>query len=297
MSDMREAALLVNIKSRKGDAWFNSAEMILKQKGLHLTTSLRCKKENQLSFEVQKAISAGVPLIIVGGGDGTLSSVVKLFIGSKSTLGVLPFGTGNSFARDLGIASNVEAACEVIVHGKAQLVDVGRVGSDYFLNVVTVGLTTQIALQLNHEVKKVWGVLAYLYALIKALAVIKPFEVHLSLPEGEYTFLTLQVVIGNGRFAGPFPIAPDASIVDGKLIIYVLIGTTKWDLLRFALNLPGGHQVDLDCVPVFWTSEGAISTSHPMRVTIDGESNHYTPLHFGIEKAALKVVVPLEFMI
>ncbi len=296
MSETNEAVLLVNLRARRGNDWFDSAKEVLEQKGLHLKAAVKCQKENQLLFEANKAVAEGVRLIIIGGGDGTLSSVAKVLIGSKSTLGVLPFGTGNSFARDLGIEPNVESACEVIVHGQECLIDVGRAGNDYFLNVATIGLTTQIALQLDHKTKHTWGIFAYLFALVKALAIVKHFQVKLSLPEGEYTFRTLQVVIGNGKYAGPFPIAPDASIVDGELIIYVLEGTSRWDLFRFALSLPGGHQVDLDNVPVFWTTSGTISTPHPIRITIDGESNRRTPMDFGIEKAALKVMVPLDFM-
>ncbi len=296
MVEMREAVLLVNVKARRGKDWFNSAAEILSKNGVNLKTAVCCKKKDQLLNEVEKAIRDKVPLIIIGGGDGTLGSVVDYFVGSESTLGVLPFGTGNSFARDLGITANVEAACNVILNGKEKRVDVGKAGDNYFLNVVTIGLSTQIALQMNHDVKQVWGRLAYLFALVKALSMVKSFKVHLCMPEGEHTFKTLQVVIGNGRYhAGPFPLAPDASITDGKLILYALEGSSKWDLIKYAMKLPGGHHVDLDNVPVFWTTEGSLSTSHPMRVTIDGESNHYTPLKFNIEKAALKVMVPQEF--
>ena len=160
-------------------------------------------------------------------------------------LGVLPLGTGNAFARDLSIASDVEIACDVIARGQASLIDLGIANEQYFVNVATVGLTTLIAKELNNEAKKRYGKFVYLFAITRALMRVRPFRVTLETAEETRTVETLQVVIGNGRFhAGPFPLAPDATITDGKLTVYALANASKWTLLRYALNLPGGHHVE-----------------------------------------------------
>ncbi len=238
----------------------------------------------------------GESLVVVGGGDGTLSSIAGAFVGTQSVLGVLPLGTGNEFARDLTIPSDVSGACDVIVSGQVTAVDLGIVNGSYFINVATVGLTTLIAQELTSEAKKRFGKFVYLFAVVRALARSRAFQVTLKTEEDTQTFQTLQVVIGNGRFhAGPFPLAPDASITDGKLVVYALAGTSRWDLLRYALNLPGGHHVELPNVPAVTTSGGRLETLPLQRVTVDGEICQRTPLVFGVAPRALNVKTPIGF--
>jgi YegS/Rv2252/BmrU family lipid kinase len=292
----QKAVLIVNTRSRRGRAWFAVAKHTLQELGVELTESLALRRPAQVPAAARAAIEGGVPLVIVGGGDGTLSAVARYFVGSEATLGVLPLGTGNEFARDLGIAANVETACRVITEGKAVNVDVGLVGDDCFLNVATVGLTTLVAQELTVAAKRQWGRFVYFIALSHALRRVRPFRATLTTPEGTQTFDTLQVVIGNGRFhAGPFPLAPDATITDGKLIAYALTGTNRWELLRYALNLPGGRHVKLPDVLAVHTTEGMLETKPSQRVVVDGEIEFRTPIRFGIAPKALRVMVPQDF--
>jgi YegS/Rv2252/BmrU family lipid kinase len=296
MPTHQKAVLIINTKSRRGREWLRPVVTTLKASGVELTEIHAIRKPDKISGEVEKAVAKKAPLIIVGGGDGTFSSVVRYFISSESTLGVLPLGTGNQFARDLGIVANVEAACQVLSYGKPTMVDVGKVNDDFFINVTTVGLTTLIADELTVAAKRRWGRVVYLFALARALQKVKPFTAQITTDEGEQTYETLQVVIGSGKYhGGPFPLAPDASITDGKLSVYALVGKTKWDLLRFAFRLPGGHHVDLANVPVFSTTGGKLETTPTRRVTVDGEIQMRTPIAFGILPRSLRVMVPQEF--
>ncbi|HLK59056.1 MAG TPA: lipid kinase [Chthonomonadaceae bacterium] len=296
MSVTRQAVLIVNTRSRRGKEWFPRVKETLEQGGVDLIGVWALRRSQDAIARVQAATAQCVPLVIVGGGDGTLSSVVKHFVGSPSVLGVLPLGTGNQFARDLGIEAKVEAACRVLIEGKMAQVDLGIAGNDYFLNVATVGLTTRIAEELTVQAKRRFGRFVYAVALAHALRRVRPFQATLTLPERRLTVQTLQIVIGNGRFhAGPFPLAPDATITDGKLVAYVLATTSRWGLLKYALNLPGGHHVDLSEVAAFETTEIALETIPSERVTVDGEIPFRTPIRFGIAPRALRVMVPQEF--
>lgn len=295
-SEQKRAVVLVNTHSRRGKEWYPQVLASLPKHGIVIEKAMALTNPKKLVKETRAAIAAGAPLVVVGGGDGTLGSVARHFIGSRSVMGVLPLGTGNQFARDLCIRVDVEAACEVIGAGKVTGVDVGFAGKDHFLTVATAGLTTLIAQELNEDAKRRLGRFVYLFALVRALRKLKPFHAKLETPEQSLEFDTIQVVIGNGRFhAGPFPLAPDAAITKGDLVVYALATRSRLELLRFALHLPGGHQGDLVEVPSFHTTGGLLTTTPIQKVTVDGEIVEKTPLQFGVRARALQVMVPQDF--
>jgi diacylglycerol kinase (ATP) len=295
-SGARRGALLVNTKSRRGAAWFDQAQKALTDCGMELMEAKAVKKPRELPALVERQIRAGVPIVIVGGGDGTFSSIAHLFARKQTILGVLPLGTGNAFARDLGIQPQVDKACHVILNGKVAQVDMGVIGNREFLNVATVGLSTKIALGLQDEMKKKLGRAVYFISLLRALATVTPFHIKLDLPSGTHEFESLQLVIGNGRFhAGPFQVAPDASIDGGWLSIYALASTRKIDFLKMVIHMRGGRHVDLPQVRAFRVQSGRLSTSPVQRITVDGETKLRTPMDFGIVPRALRVMVPEGF--
>ena len=292
----KSAVLIVNTKSREGGDKFRQACEELEKHGITLVRTYGLRDPRRVPEMVEREIASKVPLIVVGGGDGTLSCAAGHFVGSQSILGVLPLGTGNEFARDLSLSCDVSAACDVIANGQMTEIDLGVVNGKYFINVATIGLTTLIAQNLTYDAKKKWGKFVYVFALAHALMRIRPFNVTLQTTEGTRTFQTIQLVIGNGRFhAGPFPLSPDATITDGKLVVYALDGSSRWTLFKFALNLPGGHHVELAEVPTFSTTGGRIETLPTERVTVDGEICLCTPLSFEIKPRALQVMTPLGF--
>jgi diacylglycerol kinase (ATP) len=296
-AEQKRAVVLVNTKSRRGKEWYPQVIAALPKHGVVVERAMPLTDPKRLIKETRDAIAAGTPLVIVGGGDGTMSSVARYFIGSRSVMGVLPLGTGNQFARDLSIHADVETACEVIGSGKIVGVDVGFAGTDHFLNVATAGLTTLIAQELKDDAKRRLGRFVYLFALVRALRRLVPFRAKLTTPEQTLEFDTIQVVIGNGKYhAGPFPLAPDAAITNGNLIVYALATRSRMELLRFALHLPGGHQGDLVEVPTFHTTGGTLTTTPVQKVTVDGEIAEQTPLTFGIRPRALQVMVPQDFV-
>jgi YegS/Rv2252/BmrU family lipid kinase len=275
---------------------FRQAKQCLAELGLELTNAETFERVDQLTAAVQAAIRENHSLIVVGGGDGTYSAIARYFVGTAATLGVLPLGTGNAFARDLGIPSDVGQACRIVTEGKPVRVDLGRANDVNFLNVATVGLTTRVALALTDPMKKRFGRFVYVIALIKALATVRPFHVRLECDGVITEFSTLLLVIGNGRYhAGPFLLSPTASIVDGRLTVYALATTHKAAFFRFALALVTGHQGNLPEVRTASPVRGVVLTIPERRVTIDGEVAGATPLKFGVLPGALRVMVPHEF--
>lgn len=285
------AALIVNGKSRRGREWFAQVEEGLENAGVDLEISKLLKDPRLISPLVKKAIRAEIPLICVGGGDGTFSAVAGHFIGSKSVLGVIPLGTGNSLARDLGIAADVETAIETILEGKPQRIDLGQVNDVTFVNVATVGLTTRIALELTDEAKKKLGRAVYLVAIAKAAFKSRPFMAELSLNGESHQFRTVQVVVGSGKFhGGPFEVTPESSIESGKLSGYVIQESGRGTLVRYGWSLFRGSHAELPEVFSFETEALSLSTTPPKRLTIDGEIKGTTPAVFKCLPHAISVM-------
>ena len=290
------AAFFANAKSRQAQQLFEQAVKDLKDANIELSEHAVFKDFRLLDKRVQQSIERGASLVILGGGDGTLSGLVHHFVGKEVTLGVLPFGTGNAFARDLTVPFTIPEACKVIADGKTTKVDLGYAGSDYFVNVMTAGLTARIVTELKGEVKKRFGKAAYIFAMCRALLRVSPFHAHLVTPEQTLDFETLQVVIGNGRYhAGPFPLSPEASITEGKLSGYALATTNRASFLKLAWKLRTGRQCELPEVFAISTVGGRLETSPSRRVVVDGEINGRTPIDFKVVPKALSVRVPRDF--
>lgn len=288
-------ALIVNGKSRRGREWFSKAEDALKSAGINLEVSELLKDPRQISPLVKKAIKAEVPLVCVGGGDGTFSAVAEHFIGAKSILGVLPLGTGNSLARDLGIVADVDTAVDTILNGQPHEIDLGKVNDQVFVNVATIGLTTRIAEELSDDAKKKFGRAVYLIAIIKAAIKANPFMVDLELNGKKHHFRAHQVVVGSGQYhGGPFQVTPEASIESGRLSGYVLKSSGRGTLLRYAFGLLTGHHVQMPEVFEFNTETLTVSTNPKKRITIDGEIKSRTPAHFQVLPSAIRVMKPVD---
>lgn len=111
---------------------------------------------------VRELLAAKPDLLILGGGDGTISGLVDLMVGHDVMLGVLPLGTANSFARSLGIPLTIEGAVDVIRNGHPRRIDLGMIDNDYYANCAAMGISPKIAETVPHGLKRVGGRLGYL---------------------------------------------------------------------------------------------------------------------------------------
>ena len=126
----REAVLIVNAKSRRGEALFEQARQKIEAAGIRLIAAHPVKDPDLLDDTVRDAIRSGAPMVIVGGGDGSLSGVVDDVVGKDVVFAVLPLGTANSFARTLGLPLDLDGAVEAIATGRRRRVDLGMIDGD-----------------------------------------------------------------------------------------------------------------------------------------------------------------------
>ena len=244
----------------------------------------------------QHAARSDAETIVAGGGDGTINSVAAAVIDSGKTLGVLPFGTMNHFAKDLHIPLDLEEAVATIVAGHANRVDVGEVNGRIFLNNSSLGLYPRIIREREKQQRLGWGKWpAYIWA---ALAVLRryPFlEVRVSVDGKELTGRTPFVFVGNNEYEMErLNIGSRACLDKGELSLYITNRTGRLGLIRLALRaLLGGLRQEKDFLAL-GTREIWIGTKHKrLRVALDGEVTIMEPpLHYRVRPGALRVLAP-----
>ncbi|WP_397320771.1 lipid kinase [Paenarthrobacter nicotinovorans] len=294
--EVRSAAVVINAASRRGAAASGPAVDMLRQAGLPIASAHAVSSGAELGPTLERVVAEQHDLVVVGGGDGTVSYAAGLLAGTGTALGVLPLGTANDLARTLEIPGVLADACAVIADGKVVDIDLGRANDQPFLNVASVGLSVGVTEALSPQLKKRIGPLAYGVATVKAYARHKPFRARLEFPDGDHSTLELedllQVAVGNGRhYGGGNTVSPMAGIDDHMLDIYAILAAPLREHVKIARLLKDGSFIDHDRVFHLATRRVRLVTGRPMSVNLDGEIATETPTDFTVQRNAVHVVV------
>jgi diacylglycerol kinase family enzyme len=238
-----------------------------------------------------------VGIVAAGGGDGTMNAVASVVAGTGTMFGVLPMGTLNHFAKDLGIPLGLDDAIRNVAEGKAVPVDVGEVNERIFLNNSSLGLYPDIVrdreLQQRRLGRGKW--LAALWATISALRRYPFLSVRLTLDDTLHLRRTPFVFIGNNEYTMEgLSIGERSRLNGGKLSLYVAQRPDRLGLVRLAWRALCGRLAQERDFDVVTTESMQIDTRKKrIRVATDGEVTvMLTPLRYRIRPAALMVIVP-----
>lgn len=251
----------------------------------------------ELGKLARRAASDGSAAVVAGGGDGTVSSVAAAVAGSGKELGVLPLGTLNHFAKDLGISQDLGEAARTIVEGESTLVDVGEVNGRVFLNNSSIGLYPRIVKHREDQQERLgWGKWpALVWATIHALHRHRPLDVILSVDGQEIRRSTAFVFVGNNAYdMEGLDIGTRARLDDGVLSVYLSRYARPFDLLVLAFRALFGRLRGAPGFESLRTAELTIETrAREIRVATDGEiSMVETPLRYRVRPKTLRVVRP-----
>ena len=254
------------------------------------------------SAEEARLLSAGFaergePLVIAAGGDGTLNAVVKGLAGSKTALGVLPTGTMNVFARELGIPyDNLDRAFEVILDGHSVEVDLFEMNGVPFVQMAGVGFDAAVIEETTWESKKMLGPLAYLLSAVKVLGE-KPPKMVVETPDGRREE-GVAVLAGNGSlYGGQFRLFPDASNSDHKLDVLVFKEAGYRLVLESLRGLAlGAESFDPSTVAYFQAERLIVEAEREVPLEVDGELvGRAQRVIFGDDKLdRIRVMAPRE---
>ncbi len=285
--------VVVNRHSRHTDTQIHALHEALLRHGLVVAAFHVETEEAACRKHVKLAAKAGAPAILVGGGDGTMTHAVDVMAHRESVMGVLPFGTGNSFAQSLGIPlGDVDAAVALIAAGNVAQVDLGVVNGTHFANFATIGLSSVIAGETPRLLKKVTGPVAYALSSIVPMITHRAFAARITWKGGRLDLRTQDVIVANGRFYGDTPVAPDATIDDGRLHLFTTDNASALAAARTYIALGRGMQARLPDAHVVTSRAFTIKAKPRQRIAIDGSPLAKTPARFGVARGALRVFVP-----
>jgi YegS/Rv2252/BmrU family lipid kinase len=255
-------------------------------------------KETSASDLARQAMAGDVKLIIASGGDGTVSAVADALINSNVPLAVIPRGTANAFAVSLGIPTNIEGACQVILEGTTRVISTGRCNGKPMLLLAGIGLEAETVAQADRTAKNRLGILAYILSGIKQLRSLKYFETRLE-REGEViTFSAVGVTIANVApptsilAQGPASVVPDDEFLDVTIFAPVAMLNAIAASYHLLINAFRGTPTERKDIGYLRVKKALIDTHPPQKVAVDGEVIGTTPVSVEVIPQSLIVMVP-----
>lgn len=242
----------------------------------------------------------GAPVVLAAGGDGTLNAVIMGLIGSNTALGVLPSGTMNVFAREMGIpvpnikSSNLNRALQVIKDGHITEVDLFSANGQPFVQMAGVGFDAQVIEDTTLESKKMFGPLAYLMSAVKLLGG-NPPKMKLICEDGR-EIEGVAILAGNGElYGGQVRLFPRANNNDGLLDILVFKETGYHFLLDTLKGIAGVLDLVDSSVEYLQAAKFRVIAEHNVPIEVDGEYlGRHTEVSFSSTGSKLKVLAPKE---
>jgi diacylglycerol kinase (ATP) len=222
----------------------------------------------------REALDAGWNTIVAVGGDGTCSRIADTILrsGARCALTVVPAGTGNDFAKTVGLADySGDQIAELVIGGTTTRIDVGLADERYFINSCGFGFDASV-LEATERVKYLKGDALYIYAALAQLFTYRGLPVLVDGAGSTTARELLMATVSNGRFlGGAFRIAPDASVTDGELDVCLIGNAGVLQRIRlFAAAMRGTHR-RFEAVQMFKSSSLGFKFAAPPWVELDGE--------------------------
>ena len=243
---------------------------------------------HEASTLAREARERAVALVVAAGGDGTVRSVARELIDSRTALGILPLGSVMNVARALDIPRDLDAAAAVLARRDPTPIDVALANGEPFLEAATVGLHAALFEQGNRFDR---GDKAALARALWVAVRYRPSRMTIELDDGVVRTSALAVFVANGPFAGlGFPVAPDARVEDGKLDLRVFERFSRLDLLVHFWQIATGKRGLEPRVATYRSTRVRIDAVHALPARADGEPLGWTPVELAIRPGALRVV-------
>ncbi|WP_024365979.1 diacylglycerol/lipid kinase family protein [Arthrobacter sp. TB 26] len=296
----RRAAVVINPAKSGGPALQGAVLRLCETQGWAEPLWLETTVEDPGTGQARQALDAGVDVVIAAGGDGTVRCVAEVLAGTGTPIGLVPLGTGNLLARNLGVDINDPvSACYDVLNGSERAIDVVKATLDHsdeeqvFLVMAGLGYDAAIMADTVDVLKDRMGWLAYVEAGIRKLPG-KPVKARISVDGGEPVRRRIRsVMIGNcGRIMGGVEIFPDAKVDDGVLDLLVLAPRGRLGWLGVVAGIFGRNKSETESVEYFQGTSAEITLEHEQEFQLDGDHlGTGTHLAVAVERDALKILM------
>lgn len=268
----------------------------LRQAGASVTRAQPGNVEGARTLAHAAAASGSYDAVVAAGGDGTIRQVAAALLGGDVPLGIVPVGTGNVLAHEIGLALNAGAITRMLLHGPSASVMCARANNEPFLLMAGAGFDGRVIAALDHRFKSYVGKAAYAGPILGAL--VRPVDVLTVTLDGSRHEASW-VVISNARhYGGRFVLAPHTGIQERGLQAVLFKARNRAVLMRQVLSLVTGRldrraatHGDVEMLPC---TSATITAHHPVPTQIDGDPFGSTPLQIESGSAVLRLIVPAE---
>lgn len=253
--------------------------------------------------ELAKKARKKYKIVIAAGGDGTINEVINGLAGGTARLGIIPIGTENVLAYELGVPTTILNACDVILAGRTKTIDLGLANKRYFVLMAGIGFDAQVASQVRPELKKMLGSMAYPLTGLGTLFRYKPQKLFIKLDNQVMERTGYFVVVGNAKYYGRVislktftrrsQVTPYADISDGYLDVCIFKNTDLVSMFRYVLEASIGNITTIPHIEYFKAKHIHIrSGKEPVLAHVDCEVIGTTPQDISVAPQVLKVIVP-----
>src|SRR6266513_364226 len=232
----------------------------------------------------RRGAKEGFEKIVAAGGDGTINEGVNGLAGTDTMLGLLPIGTMNVFATELGLPVHDLDLCWRIVKGdNIRAVDLPKANEKFFVQLAGVGLDAQVVKETSSQLKRNFGPVSYLISAVQ-IAARQPPRLFIqsedaTIDEGSF------VLVGNGRlYGGPFPFFIHAVIDDGLLDVIVFKRLGYLEIIKYLQDVVFNSDIRVPEVEYFQTRQLRVESDQSVPVEVDGELAGHCPVDFQIQK-------------
>lgn len=288
--------IIINPAAGIGESVLPVINASMKEAGIKWEASITHKAGDAIRL-AKAAVKEGVDALAVYGGDGTLTEAISGLIGSEIPLIILPGGSANVMATELGIPSDLKEACALLSHGppETKTIDAGQFDKRYFIAGISLGFEADVVKGADRDTKNKIGILAYFLSAVAALKKIKKVVYHLKIDGQEHEVQGLVCVItntGNLRFSN-ISFDKHIDVSDGFLdVVVVRKANISLFKLMIVTLLKRERPDNLELVEHWQGKDISISSSPKQTVQCDGEVLEKMPLHIKIIPGAIRVLVP-----
>lgn len=286
--------LLYNPAAGKGRAHRHIAEAVAILEGKGATVELLASRSREHLIELGRAAAgSGADRVVACGGDGTIHLAIRELDLGRATFGILPLGSGDDFARTLGIPADLRSACDTVLRGETREIDVAMANGIRYVCVAGFGFDAEVNRFANESVSRLRGTPLYLYSIFRVLRKFEPRRVRLQYDGArDETEMMFAIVANSPSYGSGIRIAPDAVPDDGELDLCLVGKCSKLELIRTLPLAYSGKHVKRPFVKTRRGTHFRFETQDPMDVYADGEPVTRTPLTVALSDEKLRVVVP-----